>query len=166
MYKHIKVPGNGSCFYHSVVTHLTTPVKLGKLCFSPTVKTLRNLIASILAAALKNPNHEYHSLLLHYSDEQNMSPKKYIVNTKKCMWAGPLEIQILADVLKKRIQVYNYTELKKYKHKNGLFDVNCATPLIDFGNKRRKRITILIKGYKPNNNQFGVHYDALVKSEK
>ncbi len=157
------MPGNGSCFYHSVALQLKDAVLVGSLKFSASVTSLRNMVAAIMEAALKHPNSEYYSLLLYYSDEQNMSPKKYIAQTRKCMWAGPLEIQILATLLKKRIQVYSNSAIKKHKQSNGKYNLSKVTPVIDFGDKRRQQIKIVILGYNPNNNEYGVHYDALVK---
>lgn len=162
MYKRVKVPGDGSCFYHSVLMQLKHPVQVGSIKFSPTVETLRNMVASILTTALNNAHSEYHSLLLYYAEEQNMSPKKYIAQTRKCMWAGPLEIQIVANILKVRIQVYNYAHIMKHKQRN-TYNIKHAKPIVDLGDRRRRTIKTVIYGYNPQNEQYGTHYDALVK---
>ena len=153
-----RVPGDGSCFYHAVLAGNET-VKIR-------VTNLRKKIANVYAKINQNRStplaSKYGSLLQYYAREQNMTTKKYIEQTQKCMWAGPLEVEILSRILNKRIAVYDKKDLKRRKLYDCVYNMDGIKPLLDFGDKRRKPIMIVIGGYQPSAQQFGKHYDSLL----
>ena len=154
-----RVPGDGSCLYHSVVAGMNVRNDTSS-------RHLREKVANVLAKVLGGSNkvlsQTYLSLLMYYAGEQNVTPARYIRNTRACMWAGPLEIEILSKIIMRRIAVYNMDDLRPKKILGCVYDMNGVEPILDFGDKRRNQIMVAISGYKPNSNMFGTHFDALL----
>lgn len=153
-----KVQGDGSCFYHAVTAASDRP--------HTNFTKLRNMVANVYSTVVKGTNkklkEQYESLLSYYAGEQNMSPAEYADQTRKCMWAGPLEVEILSKVTKRRIAVYDMNDLKHNARYKCIYNLADVKPIIDFGDKRRTPIMVVIRGYKPLSNKFGTHYDALI----
>ena len=153
-----KVPGDGSCFYHAVIA--------GYNRRNVDASRLRNMVANVYSKIINGTNKklqkEYESLLLYYANEQDVSPATYANQTRSCMWAGPLEVELLSKVLKRRIAVYNRKDLKGKKKDKCVYNLDGVEPLLDFGDKRRNPIMVVVSGYKPSSNAFGTHYDALI----
>ena len=151
------VPGDGSCFYHSIASHLNRVSSV----------QLREKVVQVYEKVAHGNNRKlaerYYSLLMYYASEQNQSIRRYIKNTHRCMWAGPLEAQVLSDLLKRRIVVLNMDDVKRKRMDSikCVYDVANVTPLLDFGDKRKRPLLVAISGYSPTKGKFGNHYQPL-----
>ena len=128
---------------------------------------LRNRVARVYERVVSE-NHKkladrYRSRLMYYASEQNQSIRQYMKNTQRCMWAGPLEVQVVSNLLKRRIVVLNMDDVKRTRvhSMQCVYDVKNVKPLLDFGDKRKRPLLIAISGYNPTKGKFGNHYQPL-----
>ena len=153
--KIIKVPGDNHCFFHSIIHHLK-PNANSSLKLKLSVKKLRTLVAKTISKISKNNIDK--SFVSFYLNDKNYSLKHYLHNIERNMWAGPLEALALSKALKIRIQVFNKSDLSK---KGKYYKVN-NDPIIDFGDKRKKPLRLVIYGFDFKSSvKSGCHYDAL-----
>ena len=151
----VKVLGDNHCFFHSIIHHLK-PTANSSLKVKLSVKKLRTIVAKSISQISKNNIDK--SFVNFYLNDQNISLKKYTREIQRNMWAGPLEALALSKALKIRIQIFNKSDLSKkgklYKIKND--------PIVDFGDKRKKPLRLVIYGFDFNSSvKTGCHYDAL-----
>ena len=151
-----KVPGDGSCFYHSVLVGLRDKPLSSSLKSKINVQYLRKLVAKKIEVMYNNDVDK--SFVDFYINDTSNSLEKYINATLKNMWAGPLEAYALSKSLKIRIQVYNFSDLKKYQD----YYKSLKDPIIDFGDKRKKPVKVVIYGFDFTDRNTGFHYDALI----
>lgn len=151
-----KVPGDGSCFYHSVLVGLRNKPLSSSLKSKINVKYLRKIIAKRIELMYKNDIDK--SFVDFYLNDTTNNLEKYLKATMNNMWAGPLEAYALSKALKIRIQVYNFSDLKKHQN----YYKTSKDPIIDFGDKRKKPIRVVIYGFDFTDTNTGCHYDALI----
>jgi len=146
-----EVLANGSCFYNSISAQTNINSSY-----------LRDSVANFLQNVALDPKHKFMSQLVFYADDQKLSIPKYIEKTRKCLWAGPFETEILSLLLERRIQIYNMKDLEKYSISDCIYDLKHISPIVDFGDKRKRPLMVVIHGYKPKKGKHGYHYDALI----
>ena len=151
----VNVPGDNHCFFHSIIHHLK-PIANSSLKLKLSVKKLRALVAKTISKISNNNINK--SFVDFYLNDENISLKHYTQEIQRNMWAGPLEALALSKALKIRIQVFNKSDLSK---KGKLYSIKCD-PIIDFGDKRKKPLRLVIYGFDFKNSvKTGCHYDAL-----
>jgi hypothetical protein len=151
----IKVPGDNHCFFHSMIHHLKRNTN-SSLKLKLSVKKLRTLVAKTISKLSNNDIDK--SFVNFYLNDQNMSLKQYTQNIQRNMWAGPLEAFALSKALKIRIQIFNKSDLSK----KGKSYVIKSDPIIDFGDKRKQPLRVVIYGFDfISSIKTGCHYDAL-----
>ena len=153
-YKLIKVPADGHCFFHAVLHFYKQKPQHSTLKRNYTIFELRKKTASYIRKLYADPQEK--SFVDFYVNEEHTNIEKYLAKVKKNMWAGPLEIYAISKALKIRIQIYNFDYFSKAK---GVFTTE-SKPLIDFGDKRRKPIKLVIYGFDFNKSS-GCHYNVL-----
>ena len=153
--KIVNVPGDNHCFFHSIIHHLK-PSANSSLKLKLSVKKLRTLVAKTISK-ISNNNIDK-SFVNFYLNDQNISLNHYIREIQRSMWAGPLEALALSKALKIRIQVFNKSDLSKKG--NSYLIKGC--PIVDFGDKRKKPLRLVIYGFDFTSSvKTGCHYDAL-----
>ena len=151
----VNVPGDNHCFFHSIIHHLK-PISNSSVKLKLSVKKLRIVVAKTISK-ISNNNIDK-SFVNFYLNDQNISLKHYTREIKRNMWAGPLEALALSKALKIRIQVFNKSDLSK---KGKLYSIK-GDPIIDFGDKRKKPLRLVIHGFDFRSSiKTGCHYNAL-----
>ena len=153
--KIVNVPGDNHCFFHSIIHHLK-PFANSSLKLKLSVKKLRTIVAKSISQ-ISNNNVDK-SFVNFYLNDQNISLKHYLRNIQRNMWAGPLEALALSKSLKIRIQIFDKSDLSK---KGKIYKIK-SDPIIDFGDKRKKPLRLVIHGFDFRSSiKTGCHYDAL-----
>lgn len=151
----VNVPGDNHCFFHSIIYHLK-PTANNSLKQKLSVKSLRTIVARTISKISKSNIDK--SFVNFYLNDQNISLKNYLHDIQKNMWAGPLEALALSKALKIRIQIFNKSEISK---KGKTYYIN-GNPIIDFGDKRKKPLRLVLYGFDFKSSiKTGCHYDAL-----
>jgi len=151
----VNVPGDNHCFFHSIIHHLK-PIANSSLKLKLSVKKLRTIVAKSISQ-ISNNNVDK-SFVNFYLNDQNISLKHYLRNIQRNMWAGPLEALALSKSLKIRIQIFDKSDLSK---KGKIYKIK-SDPIIDFGDKRKKPLRLVIHGFDFRSSiKTGCHYDAL-----
>ena len=158
-----RVPPDGSCLYHAVIACLAKRRRDG----GHSVRSLRGRVAQLYEHIAQGDSGrlstEYLSPLQYYASAEGLTVKQYISKTRKTMWGGPLEIEMLSRLLRCRIAVLNMDDLVATRANRSVYSTCQATPILDFGSKRRTPLLIGIHGYQPVSGRYGAHYDALVR---
>jgi hypothetical protein len=156
-----RVPGDGHCFFHAVIHHLKGKEIIASVKSKLSVSYLRKLTIKSIKRLYQNP---IEKSFIDFYIEKHDNLDDYLSDLNSSLWAGPLEIYALSKALRIRIQVFNYSDLKRIKSlkKNGkrIYKIT-EQPIIDFGDKRRTPVTVVIYGFNFDENDSGCHYNAL-----
>lgn len=149
-----KVPADGDCFYHAIAEHIDT-IRIGSVNVKASASLLRRIVGKKMKKYIEE-NNELRNLAIPTILDENMTLNEYVKQTKNGMWAGPIELMILAKALNVRIQVYDKADMKKQKGK--IYKLS-KEPIMDIGDKRKTPMMLTLHGV----NKGGRHYDVIQK---